>query len=370
MVNGNGTVIIGHSLAATENCAPFHDMPLPCQLILPTSWRSPGSHHTFLNHSTPPAKHTLPVTSLGYNSLFCYRGLEDLLDSLSPALVYLWEEPWSLAAWQMARWARSRKKPWLFFSAENRPKPLFWPFSKIRKHTFNESAGAIVPTREVAENLQSHGYAGKTYIVPLWVGSRPLLPSTNHPTIVFVGRLIALKQVDLIISALIYLPSIHLRIVGDGPEEKSLRHLANRLGVHNRVDFRGHVPNSEIGNSLANSALLILPTATTKYRAEQFGKSVLDAILCGLPVLVSETGHLSEWAKEFSTVQIVDCSSAKTLSQGIHTALNAPPAYETKVAMRKKAQELYGSEAAATHFQFVFTDTLSRTNQVSSHATL
>jgi glycosyltransferase involved in cell wall biosynthesis len=370
MVNGNGTVIIGHSLAATENCIPFQNMPFPCQLILPTSWRSPGSHHIFLNQSTPPLKHTLPVTSLGHNSLFCYRGLAALLDALSPSLVFLWEEPWSFAAWQMARWARSRKIPWLFFSAENRPKPLFWPFGKIRNHTFSESIGAIVPTHEVAENLRFQGYAGKTYIVPLWVGTRALLPSSNHSTIVYIGRLIALKQVDLIISALIYLPSVHLRIVGDGPEEIKLRHLARNLGVHVRVDFRGHIPNSEIGNSLANSSLLILPTAATKYRAEQFGKSVLDAILCGLPVLVSETGHLREWAKEFSTVQIVDCSSPKALSQGIQTALNTPPLHEVKVAMRNKAQELYGSEAAANHFQLVFTDAMSRTNQISSHATL
>lgn len=370
-------VIIGHSLAAPENRSPFaspmalpgYSQVFPTLQIAPKVWRSPGSAHTYLSEETQVLR-PLKVTLSGHNTLIHYRGLQTCLRQTDPCLIYLWEEPWSLAALQVMRFARASKCPWLFFSAENRPKRLPPPFSALREKVFADAYGAIVPTPAIAENLRKSGYSGPIHTVPLWVPPRPFIkqaqPFPMAGRLAFIGRFIPLKRLDLLLQALVHMPKVELSLIGDGPEESGLRALAQKLGISDRIRFTGHVANENLHAALADCSLLVLLTDENAKQAEQFGKAVLDGLLCGLPVAVNPTGHLAHWPLEFPTVKPVDCQSPIHLAAGLSALLQSPPDAHSLMLAREKAQELYGPKTAALRFAQAFSHTL---NQWSSAST-
>jgi len=366
MHNDGPVVIVGHSLVAPENRLPFPEAWPDCVLIFPRTWRSPGNPHVYGPVKKSKTEIPLPTIGLRHNTLFAYRYLARTLDSLHPRLIYIWEEPWSLPVRQVRLWAQSKGIPWLFFSAENRPKILPRPFASLRNKAFEKASGAIVPTEEIRDNLMRQGYAGPVYEIPLWITARRRLIPASHSTVAFIGRFIALKRIDLLLQATALLPEIKLRLIGDGPEDTRLRRLARQLRIQDRVEFCGHVPNHELENTLQGCALVALPTGQNPRQAEQFGKAVLDGILSGLPVLVSDSGHLSHWAREFATVALANCSSPDALAQSIARTLEAGFPPQALVEAYEKAQKRYGPQAASLHFKQAFADTLSRHARRSS----
>jgi glycosyltransferase involved in cell wall biosynthesis len=97
-----------------------------------------------------------------------------------------------------------------------------------------------------------------------------------------VGYLIERKGHHLVIEALQRLPQFQLVVVGSGPERKALDDLAQRLGVAERVQFVGTVPQSEL--YLYYSAADVLVLASSR---EGWANVLLEAMACGTPVVAT-----------------------------------------------------------------------------------
>src|SRR5699024_12055360 len=72
-----------------------------------------------------------------------------------------------------------------------------------------------------------------------------------HPTALFVGRLAVEKNVDVLLKALTMTDpdlNVHAEIIGDGELRDSLRRLADKLGVADRVVFRGRSEERRVGS--------------------------------------------------------------------------------------------------------------------------
>lgn len=69
---------------------------------------------------------------------------------------------------------------------------------------------------------------------------------SRQRTALFVGRLIPWKGLRLAIESLCYAPDWRLVILGEGPDKNPSKQLAAKLGVANRIEFRGQVPRSEV----------------------------------------------------------------------------------------------------------------------------
>jgi len=102
--------------------------------------------------------------------------------------------------------------------------------------------------------------------------------------LVYAGRLLADKRLDLLLRALALLPAVEgrwLAVVGDGPERSRLEALAGELGIAGRVDFLGRLPEPEdVWRRLGAARLAVQPS-----RREGFGLFPLEAMAAGLPVV-------------------------------------------------------------------------------------
>lgn len=108
----------------------------------------------------------------------------------------------------------------------------------------------------------------------------------------FLGRLDPKKNVDLLIRVLATLPEeVTLRIAGDGATGYSswLRALAREYQVDERVEWLGFVDAEQKGRFFGSIDLLALPSAY-----ECFGVAAAEAMLAGVPVLVSPQCGVAE----------------------------------------------------------------------------
>ena len=142
---------------------------------------------------------------------------------------------------------------------------------------------------------------------------------TNRDELVglFVGRLDPdQKGLDVLIRAISKLPqnhALHLRLVGeDWGGAELLRHLAQRLGVANRVTMVGKLPRPEVVQEFAEADFLVLPS-----RFEPFGIVLLEAMAAGLPVIASRVGGIPEIVAEGETGLLVEPDNPEALAEAL-----------------------------------------------------
>lgn len=110
------------------------------------------------------------------------------------------------------------------------------------------------------------------------------------PRFVFIGRLVDWKAVDVVIRALVKVPSAELEVIGDGPMLAAWQSLARELGVQERVKFIGWLPQQECAARMQASVALVLPSLY-----ECGGAVVLEAMAMGKPVIATHWGGPADY---------------------------------------------------------------------------
>ncbi|HST31093.1 MAG TPA: glycosyltransferase family 4 protein, partial [Chthoniobacterales bacterium] len=162
-----------------------------------------------------------------------------------------------------------------------------------------------------------------------------LMPNiAREKTIVFVGRLVSDKGVDLLLRALKNLKcdglSVDLTIVGGGPEESSLRKLSAELGLDAQVAFAGQKSGVELAEILNRHRVLAVPSRW----AEPFGVVALEGIACGCVVVGSQDGGLKEAIGPCGLT--FENGNVAGLAAQLKRLINEP---ETRAAFSQRASE-------------------------------
>ena len=158
--------------------------------------------------------------------------------------------------------------------------------------------------------------------------------------VVYVGRLLAHKRVDLLLRAAEILrrrsTGLRLVIVGDGPEKASLTALAGSLGLTDAVTFLGFVPEARVHGILKASRIFVLPS-----EREGFGAVVLEANSAGTPAVVVRSAESAAAQLVVDGITGVTCAADPgELAQAIERCLDLPLA-PTREACRAFARK-YG----------------------------
>ncbi|MCG5219002.1 glycosyltransferase [Streptosporangium soli] len=117
-----------------------------------------------------------------------------------------------------------------------------------------------------------------------WARKRFDLP--DRETILFVGRLDEEKRIDELIRALPHVLNhrdAQVALVGNGSRQAELRHLADRIGVGERVHFLGFVPDEAMPQAYAAADVFAMPGV-----AELQSIATLEAMASGLPVVAAD----------------------------------------------------------------------------------
>jgi len=151
--------------------------------------------------------------------------------------------------------------------------------------------------------------------------------------ILYVGRLEAMKGVDVLLRALARLLSspsslsigeggargerYHLRIVGSGSEEKALKHLADDLKLSEYVTFVGFVPIPRVFEEFAQAQIFCGLS-----RSEALGNVFLEAQAAGCAVIGTRTGGIPDIVEDDRTGLLVSPDDAEGAAQAMQKLLS------------------------------------------------
>ncbi|HCH4654209.1 glycosyltransferase [Vibrio parahaemolyticus] len=168
--------------------------------------------------------------------------------------------------------------------------------------------------------------------------------SGNGLRLVFVGNLLPVKGIDILIESCRYLKDVDdlaIDVFGGGEQLEYLEELVSTLDLTGVITFKGHVDNGLLPNILSNYHGLVLPS-----RYETFGVVVIEALSCGLPVIVSNAGALPELVEDDNGL-IFESENAEDLSKKIRKFSQKKWDYElisqsaTRFDKVIRAKELY-----------------------------
>jgi glycosyltransferase involved in cell wall biosynthesis len=247
----------------------------------------------------------LVVEPLWFNGSFhlhFYPQLGRLLARVRPDLIHLDEEPYNFATWHAQRLARRQGALVIFFTWQNLFRRYPWPFSYFERQVLCGAAAGIAGNREAAGVWRDKGYRGPLPVIPQFgvdpdlFKPHPAARAAADPAafvVGYAGRLVREKGLDLLLRAVAQLPpAVQLHLVGSGPEQGRLLRLAADLGLGPRLRLTPLMPSLQMPRCLASLDCLVLPSRTLRNWKEQFGRVLIEAMACGVPVIASDCGEL------------------------------------------------------------------------------
>jgi glycosyltransferase involved in cell wall biosynthesis len=261
------------------------------------------------------------------------------------ALVSTWLECWGREHWR--EYLGSRLKANIAYAVEQIAMGLPHHIVAISPHT--------------AEALTRRGVGASrlTTITP-WIDGPAIasIPADGKPCdVLFVGRLIKSKGVDLLIEAVSLarasLPGLRCRIVGDGPERAPLEALVQRKGLTEIVMLEGFVERHEdVVAAMKSARLLVLPS-----RREGFGIVVIEAAAAGaIPITIDSPNNAARDLVRESGCGMVCEDSPESLAHAIRQFLKmGEDAFAAARARGQAWAQAYDFRHAAAAYEIVYT---------------
>jgi len=222
-------------------------------------------------------------------------------------LVHCWEEPYILCGGQVAMWT-PKETPLVYWTCQNLNKRYPLPFNWIEDYCIDRCAGWAALGESSQDTMLQRGYGNKPHtVMPLGVDLNQFYPnpeirsrtlqklgwddSTRTPTVGFVGRFVQEKGLELLMEALaaVNVPWRAL-FIGNGPMRHRLKDWEQSRP--DRVRVLTNVKHDEVPSYLNAMDMLCAPSQTTRHWREQFGRMIVEAFACGVPVLASDSGEI------------------------------------------------------------------------------
>jgi len=295
--------LVGAYQRKLEEIARFSDIALT--VIVPWQWREPGGAVVRLERAHVSGYELLaePLAFNGHFHLHLYPGLARQFDRVRPHIVHVDEEPYNLATFQAMWLARRYHARALFFTWQNLYRRYPFPFDWIERYNLHHAHFGIAGNHEAVEVWRAKGYRGPMAVIPQF-GVDPELfkPQDKSESglerglaIGCVARLVEEKGVDVLLRAVAGLPGVwRLYVLGAGPQRPSLESLARELGLADRVVFDRPIPSTQMPAYLTGLDVLVLPSRTRPNWKEQFGRVLIEAMACGVPVIGSTCGEIPQ----------------------------------------------------------------------------
>lgn len=193
-----------------------------------------------------------------------------------------------------------------------------------------KNAAVVTPlSREMGIVLGFTEEQADRYTVPLGVDVEAISSTVGVRTpkpdeLLFVGRLVEKKGVDVLLRALAYVPGTRLDIVGDGPDRTALEKLASTLGIDDRVHFLGRRTTEQVHNHFKTARAIIIPSRVGRAGDKDGTPLVMvEAMAAGVPVVATDLGGLGEHIMSGKNGLLVEPESVEDLKAALHRVMSA-----------------------------------------------
>ena len=241
-----------------------------------------------------------PMRFNGRHHVHFYPGLRKQIRRFRPDIVHVDEEPYNVVAAHTTMLARQVRAKVAFFAFQNLYRRYPPPFSLIERYCYSRATLGIAGNQDAADVLRQKGFRKPIEVIPqfgvdpdIYRRVRRTSDWKHVPTVGYIGRVVPEKGLATLIEAAARIPSRpYVFIVGSGSHRMELQHLAERLGVRDRVQFRSAIPPEQVPGLLADFDALVLPSLTQRNWKEQFGRVLIEAMACEVPVIGSDSGEI------------------------------------------------------------------------------
>jgi len=389
-------LFVGHSFLSAENQTKFVTMKqldpeMDLQLVVPTKMQERFGPRTYEIHPALDAEEVVALKAWPSNWHMTYvhspRRMAAVLRAFQPDVVHIVEEP---QAWITVETIALQRRfapnaAMTLFTWDNLLRRRRFPLNvlkcRLRAYSLRRTATVVCGNARAAELLRAEGrFRGSIEIIPQF----GLDAATHHPgcepelrrqlgldgsvVIGYAGRLVPEKGLRVLIDALGRLKSHpwKLLLVGAGPLESEIR---QRWMVEfpGRIALVPLVPSEEVPRYLRCADIFVLPSQSTPTWQEQFGLSLTQGMMLGLPCIGSTSGAIPEVLGPGG--EIFEEKSAEELAGKLEGLLNQPARREhLGILGREFALRNYAMEAIAGRYLAAFARARScgpATNEVS-----
>ncbi|MDB9786958.1 glycosyltransferase [Bacteriovoracaceae bacterium] len=300
---------IGHAFIVDTNRKVFHALSkLPntnVDMVLPRVWQSNLVSTIEFQESTADESidniYPIDVYRKGNGSFYFYHfDLFNIFRNNTYDFIYIWQEPWSISAAQAIFFAKitSSKNAGIYLQvAQNIRKKHLTPLIPWERFLSRSVTEYFCCSEGVRDVIRWKKLDAPDSLLSLGFDESLVKDHIHFPvkkgkiTLGYIGRLSPEKGLDDLISAteLYYEGNkeIQLVIAGNGP-------LSSKLSQYPFIKYLGVLSHKDVGEFYNQIDFCVVPSKTTKFWKEQFGRVLIEAVAAGKITIGSNSGSIPE----------------------------------------------------------------------------
>jgi glycosyltransferase involved in cell wall biosynthesis len=370
---GTALLVVSHPAVVNVNQEVYRELMRrgwSVTIVVPDRWRHEYSGAMVTPQALAGMEASLrptPIALPGRPQRHLYLvNCRALCRRLRPDVAFVEAEPYSIPA---AQWGRALARLGIPFGVqcyENIDRPLPPPVRRLRSRVLRDAA--FVAARSDSAGRLAHAWGARGEVglappaVPSWEGagaSPPTAPEPRPFTVGYAGRLVPSKGLMDLLAAVRRLEApVELLLIGNG--ELRAR-LAGQPIPGSTVRVLDGLTHDRMAGGYAQLDVLVLPSHTTPTWKEQFGRVIVEALWCGVPVVGSDSGEIP-WLIELTGGGLTFPEGNPGLLADRLATLRARPELRRQLASTGRAAvaELFSVGAATDSFERLLTHALAR----------
>jgi glycosyltransferase involved in cell wall biosynthesis len=361
-------LVVSHPAIVTVNQEVYAELARRgwrVTIVLPSRWRHSYSASPLTPRALPALEGALRPTRVALagrpqRHVYLTR-CRAVCKRIAPDVAFVEAEPFALAA---AQWGRAFARLGIPFGVqcyENIERDFPLPVRWMRSRVLEDAAFVAARSETAGELARRWGARGELALVPPAVPSWPAEPRPvgERPfTVGYAGRLVESKGLMDLLGAVRELDApVELLLIGDGELRAQLE---GQAIPGSSVRVLSELSHEEMPSGYARLDVLVLPSHTTARWKEQFGRVIVEALWCGVPVVGSDSGEIP-WLIGLTEGGLVFPEGDREALAGRLVQLREHPALRAELAQKGRAavNRLFSVPAATDPLERLLSDAIS-----------
>jgi glycosyltransferase involved in cell wall biosynthesis len=325
-------------------------------MVVPSRWRHSYSKTTVTPRALEGMEASLRPTRVAFRGRpqrhFYLAHCRAICAAARPDVAFVEAEPYSLAAAQWRRAFKSLDIPFGVQCYENIDRNLPGPVRWLRAGVLRDAAFVAARSDSAARLVRAWGARGEVDLTPPAVPDWKTVPTpAERPfTIGYAGRLVGSKGLTDLLGAVRRLEApVELVLIGDGELRVQLE---GQPIPGSKVRVERGLTHDQMASGYAELDVLVLPSLSTPTWKEQFGRVIVEALWCGVPVVGSDSGEIP-WLIELTGGGLTFPEGDRDQLAAQLTKLREAPALRGDLAKTGRAavERLFSVSAATDPFE-------------------